>query len=111
LLLYDPKTVTSHPQEKTLLTFGADVDTRVEKSPQQPSIAQKHAQQFVVVDIDIMKPRRVEKIVTVDKNCDPSAMTELPGNIIGRIEIMHKWTPECSYVFEPRMRFCTAMVK
>ena len=59
-------------------TFRADIDTRVEEGPQQPAIAQKHAQQFVVVNVDVVKPRSVEKIITVDKNCDPSAMTKLP---------------------------------
>jgi hypothetical protein len=61
-----------------LLPFGADIDARVEESPEQPPITQQDPQKLVVVDVDVVKPRCMEKIVTVDKNCDPSPVSELP---------------------------------
>jgi hypothetical protein len=41
-----------------------------------------------------VKTRRVEKIITVDKNCHPPAMSQLPGNVVGWIEVVHKLTPQ-----------------
>jgi hypothetical protein len=69
------KTIPAHPQKKTLLTFRADIDARVKESPQQPPVAQKDSQQLVVVDVDVVETSCMKKIVTVDKNCDPAAMT------------------------------------
>src|SRR5687768_192753 len=69
------ETITSHPEQKSLLTLGADVDTGVEERSQKPSIAKQHPQEFVVIDIDVMEPRRMKKIVTVNKNRDSSPMT------------------------------------
>jgi hypothetical protein len=73
--LNDPKTVATHPQQKSLLPFGADVDARVKEGPQQSPITQQHTKQFVVVDVDIVETSGMEKIITVYENCDSSAMT------------------------------------
>src|SRR5215213_11453545 len=78
LFLNDPKTVATHPQEKPLLSLGAHVYARVEEGPQQTSIAQQHTEQFVVVDVDIVKTGGMEKIITVYEYCYSTAMTQLP---------------------------------
>jgi hypothetical protein len=77
--LYDAKTVAPHPQQKTLLPLGSGIDARVKKGAQKSAVAEKHAQKFVVIDINVMKTRRVKKIIAVDKNCYATAMSELPG--------------------------------
>jgi hypothetical protein len=57
------------------LAFGAYVDAGVEEGPQQASITQQNTEQFVVVDVDVVKACGMKKIVTVYENCDSSAMT------------------------------------
>ena len=65
---------------------GACVDAGVEEGAQKASVAEKDAEQLVVIDIDRVKACRVEKIVTVDKNGDPAPMSEFPGRAGSRLK-------------------------
>ncbi len=87
LLLHDAKAVPAHPEQETLLAFGAGIDAGVEERAQKPAVAEKDAQQLVVIDIDVMKARGVEQIVAVNENGDTSAMPKLPRRAGSRIKL------------------------
>jgi hypothetical protein len=87
--LNDPETVASHPEKKTLLALSPDVDAGVEKCSQKPSIAEKHPQKFVVIDVDVVKASCMKQVVTVNENCYSPPMTKLPRDIVRRIKIVH----------------------
>jgi hypothetical protein len=72
------------------VSFGANIHSGIEESPQQTSIAEQNAQQFVVIDVDVVKTRCVEKIVAVYEDGDQPAMSQLPRDIVGWIEVMHE---------------------
>src|ERR1700687_4306222 len=91
-LLNHPKTVAAHPEQEPLLSFRSHVDTGIKECSQQTSVAQQHTQQFIVVNVDVVKARCMKKIVTVDENRDSAAMAQLPGNVVGRIKIIHVMT-------------------
>jgi hypothetical protein len=76
--LDNAKAVAPHPEQETLLSFCADVDARVEKRPQQPTVSQQHAQEFIVVDIDVVEARGMKQVIPVNENCHSAAVAELP---------------------------------
>src|SRR6266568_4133018 len=78
-----------HPQQKSLLSLGAGINAGVKESAKQSAVTQECSQQFIVINVDVMKSRRVKKIVTVDKDCHFAAMTELQRNIVFVIKVVH----------------------
>jgi hypothetical protein len=76
--LNNAKAIASHPEQEALLSFCADIDAGVEKSPEQSPVSQQNSQEFVVVDIDIVEPSGVKQIVTIDKNRHSATVSELP---------------------------------
>ena len=87
LLLDDAETVSPHPQEKSLLTFSAYIDASVKEGAKEPAVSEQDTEQLVVIDIDVMKPGRVEKIVAVNENGNPAAVAEFPRRTSGRLEL------------------------
>jgi hypothetical protein len=74
-----------------LLAFRARVNSGVKKSAKQATVAQKNAQKFIIINIYIVKPRRVKKIIAVNKNCHATAMPKLPRRISGRVKLHFKY--------------------
>jgi len=72
-----------------LLTLSSRVNAGIKESSKQTTIAQQHPQQFVVVNIYIVKSRRVKQIVSVNKYCHFSAMAELQRDIVRRVKVVH----------------------
>jgi hypothetical protein len=72
------KAIAPHPEQEALLPFSPDIDARIEKRPQQSPVSQQHAQEFVVVDVYVVEARGMKQIISVNENCDPAAVSELP---------------------------------
>jgi len=95
--LHDTKPVPPHPQQKSLLPFCADVYAGVEEGAQKPTVAEQDPEQFIVINIYRVKPGRVKKIVSVNKDGYASAMSELPGRSGSRVEL-HFGVPQTSRI-------------
>ena len=87
LFLHDAKTVSPHPQKKALLTFGTDIHASVKERAKKAAVSEQDAEQLVVINIDVMKPGRVEKIVAVNKYGNPASVAEFPRRACGRLEL------------------------
>jgi hypothetical protein len=70
-----------------LLAFSTGIDARIEKRAKETPIAEKYAKELIVIDVDVMKPRGVKEIITVDKNSDAAAMSEFPGRAGGGVKL------------------------
>src|SRR5687768_7192249 len=86
-LLHDPKAVAAHPEQKTLLALCPGVDSRIKERAEEPAIPHQDAEQLVVIDVYVMKTRRVEEVVTIDEDGDTAAMAELPRRTGSRLEL------------------------
>ena len=76
-----------------MLAFSTYINACIEESSEQTSIAEQHTQKLIVIDVNIVKACCVKKIVPVNKYRHPAAMSELPRNIIRRIEVHVKVYP------------------
>jgi hypothetical protein len=70
-----------------LLTFSSRIHSRVKERTKQPPIAEQDPQKLVVIDVDRVKARRMEKVVAVDENGDTSPVSKLPGRTGGRLKL------------------------
>src|SRR5215813_244652 len=87
--LNDAKTIAAHPKQKSLLALGPYINTSVKEGPQQATITQQNPQKLVVIDVDIMKASCVKKVIAVNENRYSATMSQLPGNIVSWIEVIH----------------------
>jgi len=86
-----------------LLAFRTRVYPCIKERAKQPSIAEQQPQELVVIDIDIMKTGRVEKVVAVDKDGYPPAMAKLPGRTRRGVEL-HFNTSNVENIGQVRVR-------
>jgi hypothetical protein len=96
----DAEAVAAHPEEEALLALGGHVHARVEEGAQQAPVAQKDAQELVVVDVYVVEPRRVEKVVAVNEYRYSASVTQLPGDVVSGIIIHAKNTPSALSIRE-----------
>jgi hypothetical protein len=85
--LNDAETVPAHPQKEPLLAFSTCVNAGIEKRPQQPAVAQQNAEQLVVIYVDRVEARGVEKIISVNKDRNATTMSKFPGRTRSRVKL------------------------